>query len=160
MKNDTAVALLALAFAGVYYYFATEIPNSLLSDTVGADGLPKVYAVALGLLSLLLMARSLVSPADSGARAAPDSGVAKFLPHLRASGILVLGAGYLLLVSSFGYLLTIFLLLTAVAVYCGLKINLRAILINAIGGVSFWAVFVHLFGMPLPPGTLWQWLTG
>lgn len=160
MKNDTAVGLLALAFAAVYYYFATEIPQSLLSDAVGADGLPKVYAIALGLLSLLLMARSRFSPTGSGERAAPGSGVASLLPHLRASGILVLGVGYLLLISSLGYLLTIFLLITAVAVYCGLKLNLKLILINAAGGVVFWVVFVHLFGIPLPSGTLWPRLAG
>jgi hypothetical protein len=106
------------------------------------------------------MARSQFAPAASGERAAPGSGVASLLPHLRASGILVLGAGYLLLISSLGYLLTIFLLLTAVAVYCGLKLDLKLILINTAGGVVFWVVFVHLFGIPLPSGTLWPRLAG
>ncbi len=53
MKNGLAAGLLALALAGIYYYAAIDIPRSFLSDNVGADGLPKAYALALTLLGLI-----------------------------------------------------------------------------------------------------------
>jgi hypothetical protein len=158
MKNDLAVGLLALAFAGIYYYFASDIHRSLLSDEVGAAGLPKVYAVAVALLGGFLLWQSF------GARAAApetggDSGV-RVRQHVRAAGLLLLGVAYLVLISSLGYLLTIFLLIAAVALYCGAALNFRLLLISAAGGVVFWLVFARMFDMPLPTGTLWQWLAG
>ncbi len=158
MRNDLAVGLLALLLAGVYYYFANEIPRSLLVDQVGADGLPKLYAVALASLSVLLIAQSLLSRA-----AAADD--ARFTlkdlpPHLRALGLLALGAGYLLLISSLGYLFTVFLLLFAAALYAGTPFNFKLVFVSAGGGLLLWVMFVKLFNIPLPSGTLWRGFAG
>ncbi|HLQ25656.1 MAG TPA: tripartite tricarboxylate transporter TctB family protein [Acidiferrobacterales bacterium] len=161
MKNDLIVGLLALAFAGIYYYLANDIPRSLLADGVGADGLPKLYAVALGLLSALLILRSLASQAVPTEPVAPeDSGAISPWRQFRPLGLAGLGAGYLLLISSLGYLVTIFLLIIAVAVYSGGKMDFKLIFISAGGGILLWLVFVKMFSIPLPSGTLWQWLTG
>lgn len=156
MKSDLWVGLIALVFAGIYYYLASAIPRSLLSDAVGADGLPKVYALALGLLAILLMVRSRTAPAGPDA----DADVKDLGQHLRALGLLALGVGYLLLINVAGYLFTIFLLIAAVALYCGAKLDLKLLSVSAGGGAGFWLIFVKMFNIPLPPGTLWQWLTG
>lgn len=156
MKTDLAVGLLALAFAGAYYYLTSDIPRSLLSDNVGADGLPKLYAWTLGLLGILLVWKSVAvwarAPEPAG-----DAG-ASALQHIRALGLLVLGAAYLLLIGNLGYLLTIFLLLAAVALYCGAALDVKLASVSAAGAIVFWSVFVQLFDMPLPSGALWQWL--
>ena len=161
MNNDRTVGVLALAFAGIYYYFANGISRSLLSDQVGADGLPKLYAITLGLLSILLIVRSLASKAVPIEPVAPeDAGAISRLRRFRPLGLAGLGAGYLLLISSAGYLLTIFLLIIAVAVYSGGKMDFKLVFISAGGGILLWLVFVKMFSIPLPSGTLWQWLTG
>lgn len=155
MKHGLAVGLMALAIAGVYYYLTTDIPRSLLSDEVGADGLPKLYAVALGLLGLLSIARWWTARArapDTGAPAAPVA------HHARAIGLLVLGAAYLVLIGGLGYLVTIALLIAAVALYSGAAFDVKLLLTSAGGGIVFWLVFVKLFGMPLPAGAIWPWL--
>lgn len=148
------VGLLALTLAGVYYYFAGGISHSMLSDQVGADGLPKLYAVALGLLGAFLMARSLLFRTASAENIVFSP--RDILPHLRALGLLGLGVGYLLLISNLGYLLTIFLLLITVTVYCGAQFNFRLFFTSAVGSAIFWLVFVKMFSMPLPTGALWQ----
>lgn len=157
MNNDRAVGLLALAIAAIYYYFASDIPRSLLSDEVGAVGLPKLYAVALSLLGIFLVWSSFAVPAGPAPEGEPG---ANPLQHVRAVGLLLLGAAYLLLISSLGYLLTISLLIAAVALYCGAAFGARVLLISAAGGMVFWLVFVKMFSMPLPAGALWRWLAG
>jgi len=158
MNTERIVGLTALAFAGIYYYFASEIPRSLLADSVGADGLPKAYAVALGLLALTLVARSLKAPA--GVDAEPEAPSTTLRQHLRAFGLLGLGAGYLLLVASAGYVLTMTLLIGAMALYCGAALDWRLFVISGVGGGLFWFVFVKMFEIPLPSGTWWRWFTG
>lgn len=149
------VGVLALVFAGIYYYLANDIHRSLLSDQVGADGLPKLYAIILGVLAVFLIVKSLAFRAVA-AKAEPEPETVTALGHLRAVGLLGLGVAYLLLISKLGYLLTIFLLLVAVTAYCGAKLNLRLLLINAAGSVVFWLVFAKMFSVSLPSGTLWQ----
>lgn len=156
MKNNIVVGLLALAVAGVYYYLTDDIPQSLLADHVGADGLPKVYAWVLGLLAVLLMLKSWTARTVPVEPAAPEAGAAGIGDHLRVLGLLGLGVAYLLSISILGYALTIFLLLVAVTVYCGAKLSLRLLLISAAGSAVFWLMFVKMFQTSLPSGTLWQ----
>lgn len=158
MKNGLAAGLLALALAGIYYYAATDIPRSFLSDNVGADGLPKVYAIALALLGLVSVAQWFTTRASASA-AEPDAEAVPVWQHLRALGLLLLGVLYLVLVATLGYTLTIFLFIAAVAAYSEAKLDTKLLLISAVGAVVFWLVFVQAFGLPLPTGTLWRWLS-
>ncbi|MBA2689955.1 MAG: tripartite tricarboxylate transporter TctB family protein [Burkholderiales bacterium] len=158
MKNDVAVGLLALLFAGLYFYLASDISHSFLADPVGAAGLPKTYAIALGLLAALLIVRTLVAAAARSEAAGTDSHSPAVGRHFRALGLLVPGVAYLLFISTLGYFLTIFLLIIAVALYAGAKFNFQLISISAAGGILMWIVFVKLFSIPLPTGTLWQGL--
>lgn len=159
MKHSLAVGLLALAVAGIYYYATLDIPRSLLSDGVGADGLPKVYAAALALLGVISLARRFVARA-SASSSDVDAEAAPVLQHVRVLGLLLLGVVYLVLVASLGYPLTIFLFIAAVALYCGARLDVKLLLMSAGGGLVFWLVFVKAFGLPLPTGSVWRWLTG
>ncbi len=60
MKRDLVCGILMLVFAIAYYIVAAAIPHSTLADSVGPDGLPTSYAIALGILSLLLIANTLL----------------------------------------------------------------------------------------------------
>jgi putative tricarboxylic transport membrane protein len=159
-KNDLGLGLLALVVAGLFYYFANEIPRSLLSDQTGADGLPKLYAIILAVLGIWLIAQSYTAAAVARELEDDEPGEANMFQHVRPLGLILMGAAYLLLVGSVGYLLTICVLITIVALYCGAAADAKLLLISAGGGTAFWLVFVKLFNVPLPAGTVWSWFTG
>ena len=154
-KDDIAVGLAALVLAGVYAFFALDIAHSFLADPVGAAGLPKLYAIGLGLLALLLVARSRTprSPAKEMTEASAHRVAAS--RHLRAVGLLLPGAAYLLLISSLGYFAAIFLLLIGVTLYAGAKPGIRLISISVLGASAMWVIFDRLFNIPLPTGSVW-----
>lgn len=149
MTKDLGCGVAGLALAAAYYFLADELPRSLLSDPTGADGLPKVLAVILGVLSLLLVIGALRR--RSATAEGEDEGLSK---HLRSAGMLGLGVAYLLLVGWLGYLPTIFAFILAVALYAGTRPGWRPVAISAVGAVALWFTFVKLFGIPMPAGTL------
>jgi hypothetical protein len=69
------------------------------------------------------------------------------------------GIGYLLLVSHLGYVLTLFLMITGVIVYSGMRLSVRLVLIGAAGSVLFWIIFAMLFRTSMPSG-VWPRLFG
>jgi len=147
VRRDLVCAGLGLALAGAYYAAADALPTSLLADGVGAGGIPKLLAVALALLSLLLGARGLFlsSPA-----AAVDG------PHLRALGIAGLGLVYVAAAPHLGYPLAIALLVAAATLYYGERLR-PAVLVYAIGCAALlWLVFAKMLGVAMPAGVWWQ----
>ena len=60
MRRDLACAALGLAFAGAYWAAARGLPRSMLSDAVGADGVPRGLALLLALFSILIAMRALL----------------------------------------------------------------------------------------------------
>jgi hypothetical protein len=158
LKGDAVVGLAALVVAGVYAFFASGIPRSYLADPVGAAGLPEGYAIALALLGVLLVAQSLASPAPR--RVTVESGHDRVAAsqHFRAIGLLLPGIAYLVLISSLGYLVAIFVLIIAVALYAGARPDLKLLSVSVAGAIAMWVIFDQLFNIPLPVGSLWQGL--
>jgi hypothetical protein len=150
LTKDLGCGVAGLALAAAYYFLADALPRSLLADPTGADGLPKLLAVLLGGLSLLLVVGAL-RPRSVAAAPAEEESLGK---HLRSAGMLVLGIFYLMLVSWLGYLPTIFVFILAVALYAGTRPGWRPVAISAVGAVALWFTFVKLFGIPMPAGTL------
>jgi hypothetical protein len=159
LNRDTWIGLVMLLVAAVYWFEADKIKISPLDGPVGASGLPKSLAYALGALALVLIARSLVG-ALMTPKSAPEQPAASppladaIRPHLRAIGMLAIGVGYLLLVSWLGYIITIAALLLAVSLYIGAAWTLRTVLIAAGGGILYYLLFVQFLGIPLPPGKI------
>jgi hypothetical protein len=159
INRDAWIGLAMLLVAVVYWLEADKIKISPLDGPVGASGLPKSLAYALGLLSIILIARSLFG-ALMAPKAAPQHAVDEqtfadaMRPHLRAVGMLAIGVGYLLLVSWLGYIITIAALLLLVSLYIGAALTLRTVLIAALGGVFYYLLFVQFLGIPLPPGEI------
>jgi hypothetical protein len=147
MPRDFFCGAVGLALAALYYRAADELPTSLLSDTVGADGVPKALAVALALVSTLVLIRALALRPAAGARdeATP-------FEHLRAFGIVALGAAYAAAAPLLGYLPTIAALIAATAIYFGLRPSARLILIAALGAVFLWGIFAKILGVAMPAG--------
>jgi len=161
LNRDTWIGLVMLLIAAVYWLEADKIKISPLDGPIGASGLPKSLAYALGVFAIILIVRSafeaMVTRAASAARQeeVEEKTIADALrPHLRAIGMLVIGVGYLLLVPWLGYTITIAALLLAVSLYIGAALNLRTLLIAMIGGVVYFLLFVQFLGIPLPSGRI------
>ncbi len=148
---DFACASAAFALAAGYYLAADAIPTSLLSDGVGADGVPKLLAIILAALAGALALRTLRpggGRSDGGARAIA------FADHARPIGLTGLGMIYVALAPLLGYAVTLALLIAATLVYFGAR-NPVMIALNAIGGATLlWLTFAKLLGIAMPVGSL------
>jgi hypothetical protein len=124
----------------------------MLSDAVGADGAPKLFAMALGLLGVIQVARSL--PRTAGAVAGDAEQPTSALAHLRAIGVLAIGAAYIAVTPYLGYLLATTALIYVLTVYAGQAHSWRTLAISLGGGVVLWLSFAKLLGIALPAGLL------
>ena len=69
MSRDLQLGTLTLILAAGYYAAAAALPESLLADAVGPQGLPKIYASVLAALALALIVRALSASSTSAAPA-------------------------------------------------------------------------------------------
>jgi len=154
VNRDLVFGTAGAVIAGVYYWLATGIPQSALADIVGPRGLPMAYAVVLLALSLILIARSLRRSTDLRPRT-PDPGSRTPDPGfrlLRVTGMLAIGAVYILVVPWLGYTVTLAGLLLAVMWYLGGVVTRTIGVVAASGAIVFWLIFVRLLGIPHPGG--------
>ena len=170
MKHrDLALGGAGLAISILYYWMATLVPLSQLADAIGPQGLPKIYAVILAALSLIVLVRSVRDPGsgiqDPKGSGKPAAAVSE-LPRspipdprsrfrsrsFRALGMLLIGIVYILLVPWLGYLLSISGLIFATTYYQGGTVGRPAALVALCGGVFFWILFVAFMGIAQPPG--------
>ena len=142
MHRDRALGLAALALSGAYYWMATSLPQSRLADAVGAGGLPRVYAIILAALALILIVRSR-GPWDLGFGIRDLS---------RIGGMVAIGAAYVVVVPWLGYLLSIAGLILGTACYQGGTLNRSLVVVALGGGIFFWLLFVVFMGIPQPAG--------
>jgi putative tricarboxylic transport membrane protein len=154
-NRDLLFGVATLVVAAVYYGLAVAIPQSDLADPVGPQGLPRVYALLLAALSLILIARSLRPSATSPASSNPESRVpnpGSGIP--RVIGMLLIGVAYIVVLPWFGYLLSVAALITATIYFQGGSINGRSILVALSGAAIFWLLFIWLLRIQYPAG-LW-----
>lgn len=155
INRDFVCGLFALALAGGYYAVAADIQSSQLADDVGADGLPKTYAVALAALGSILVLSNL--PRGAVAETAGDTPTrnARDLFQLkRALGMLAIGALYVLVAPWLGYIVAIALVIVATAMYQGGKLDWKLGLTAIAGAGLLWFVFVFLLHIHQPSGAL------
>jgi hypothetical protein len=147
VRRDLVCAALGLALAAAYYAAADALPRSLLADGVGADGVPKLLAVMLAVLSVAIGARSLLARAS--AATAGDPGL---LRHLRALGVAALGAAFVALAPALGYPLALGLLLLAAALYYGAVPSPQVVIYAAGAAAILWLIFARGLGVAMPAG--------
>lgn len=148
MARDVLCGGLGLTLAGVYYLQADALPRSLLSDAVGADGVPKALAIGLAAVSAILVVRALALRPATQARSEPFD----VLVHLRALGVVGLGAAYAAAAPFLGYPLAVALLIGLTAIYFGQRPEPRLALVAAFGAAVFWSLFVKMLGVAMPAG--------
>lgn len=160
MIRDLACAAIGWLLAIAYWIAGTRLPRSLLSDEIGADGLPHGLAVALAAVSTLIAARALLARfaiSRERGQGVPSGPVGGQLPspdpvlrHLRALGVAAIGFAYLAIAPELGYLAAVTLLVAATARCYGQPFSWRMLAIAACGATVLWLVFARLLGLAMP----------
>src|SRR5690606_20142337 len=154
MRGTLVVSGLLAALAAAYWLQADALPRSRLAGHVGADGFPKMLAVALGLLAIALAVQTLLEARKrqrSGA-AAPDTTASEWKAHLRALGLIAIGAAYIIALPYLGYAVSVAIVLASVATYTGLKLSWRTAAFSLGGAAGFYVIVVRILQIPLPSG--------
>ncbi|HYG54727.1 MAG TPA: tripartite tricarboxylate transporter TctB family protein [Burkholderiales bacterium] len=136
MRRDYVCAALGLAIAGAYWLAADRLPTSLLSDSVGAGGVPKGIAVVLALLSVgVLFARLRETEKQN---------------HLKALGVAAIGFAYVAVVPFLGYFLALTALAGAAALYYGAPRGPGVLAFSLGTAALLWLLFAKLLGIAMP----------
>lgn len=145
--RDASLAFAAIALGLAWYWKAAQIEDSLLSDAVGAGGVPKALAALMAAAGALLLARSLwrAPPAEEGR---PPGA------HLKAAGLVAIILAYIWAAPVIGYVPAIALFSIAAAAYAGARISPTLAAFGLGLAAFFWVSFVKLLGIPFPTGAL------
>jgi putative tricarboxylic transport membrane protein len=161
MRSNLVTGIVLLVFSVIFWLGADTIPKSRLGGSVGADGLPKMLAITLGVLSIGFIAQTLLTARMAG----PFVGhkrkakAVDYTRHLRAVGMIVIGAVYVAIVPYLGYTLSIALLLLSIALYNGKRPSPGLLMFAVLGSIVFYLLFVRVLDVPLPAG-IWPSLIG
>jgi putative tricarboxylic transport membrane protein len=150
MNKDVLSGIILLIVAGLYHAATLQIPESSLSDEVGAQGLPRILALVLAALAVLIVFRGVLTTRKRQLADQPvteDEGEA---PPQRALGLLAIAAGYIIAAPLVGFAPALALLIAAVAIYEGAAPSWRMAVVAVAGGVAFWLLFVQLLGVEQP----------
>lgn len=150
-KRDMVGGLGLCALALAYLWGATLIPQSTLSDEVGARGLPFALGVLLALVGAIIAGKAWLARTRQ-AQAAGEQSEGAQLP--RVLGLLACVALYVLVAWLVGYVIASAVLLLAVSLYEGAPLNLRTFAVAGAGAVIFWLIFVKFLNVEQPLGKL------
>jgi hypothetical protein len=159
-QKDRLTGLLGMFVSAVYVHQASLIEDSLLADAVGVAGVPTGIGYLMCVASALLFMKSwLKSKAESSAAAEEEvepGGSAH--PHWKAVGLLALLLGFLMLVTILGFIVSIGVMVAAVAYFGGAR-ELKTLLWCAlITGPALWLSFDYALEIHLPTGMWSQWI--
>src|SRR5688572_32874905 len=102
MNKDIVSGLILLGLAGAYYWAMRQIPDSSLSDEVGAQGLPSILAILLAGLAVLIVVRGLAMSRKPQLAIAAN-GDEETAPPRRALGFLAIAAAYVVVAPLVGF---------------------------------------------------------
>jgi len=159
MRRDWIAGISLLGLSGAYYWIATQIPRSQLSDVVGAASYPKLLATILAILSLLLIVSGALAKPPVGENRKEKNAEDK-KEFLKAGGTILIGIGYLAVIKWTGYAIAVALLMLAMLLYNHEKLSWKSAGISIVGGVFFWLIFAVLFDIPVPEGVWLAWFKG
>lgn len=150
MNRDIAGGIALAVFAALYIWGAGQIQHSSLSDGVGARGIPLVLGILLVVIAAAIIGRAWLAGARGIAVGnEDDNGRLPRVLGLLACGVLYMVAGWLA-----GYVIAVFITMTAISVYEGAPWGVRTLAVAASGAVAFWLIFVKLLAVAQPAGLL------
>ena len=151
ISRDFIGGIAAIVIGSIYLVLAYNLGTSALDDLVGPAGMPRVYGWLMLGLGMALCATAAFSHWREDMQ---KEWVGEGRRIAWAAGLLGLGVIYLLIVTSVGYLVSMFLLIAATVFFHGERASVRMFAISALGAVCLWALFVHVLDVPMPPGLL------
>jgi hypothetical protein len=153
-QRDRLLAVGAAAFAASIVVASRAIEDSLLSDAVGAGGVPQGVGIVMGLAAVALFAKTFIGkPAPAAAEDADGDGGGSLLP--RTGGLVAILIVFGLLLPWLGYPLAISLLVGASGWLAGAAPRLPLLLCTVLSGPALWLMFDRLLQVRMPVGTLW-----
>ncbi|MCD2185307.1 tripartite tricarboxylate transporter TctB family protein [Rhizobium sp. GN54] len=157
LTRDFVGGVASIAIGAVYLFFAYQLRTSALDDSMGPGGLPRVYGWLLIGLGAILTIQAIVSRRMAVAGATTDEkgewdGQGRKL--LFAAGLLAIGVGYIFLVETLGYLISVAVLLLVTALYLGAGNKGRVLSVAVLGAIFLWVMFVIVLGVRMPSGLL------
>jgi putative tricarboxylic transport membrane protein len=161
-QRDRLLAVAALVFACSLVAGARALEDSLLSDAVGAGGVPQGVGIAMALAAVGLFAKSFFNPirqvAAPGATEAGCSETANKGWHAaaRTVGLVAILVLYGLLLPGLGYPLTVSLLVLASGWLAGAALKPPLFLCALGAGPLLWAIFDWALRVRMPVGSLWS----
>jgi putative tricarboxylic transport membrane protein len=153
-QRDRLTAVLTVVFAASYVSVARGIEDSLLSDAVGAGGVPQGVGLAMGAAAVALFVKSFRGPAKAGSD--PAEAAEPWLPVLlRTGGLVAILLLYALLLPLAGYVVAISALMLASGWLAGAAFRPTLWLCAGLGGPLLWTLFDRLLQVRMPVGTWW-----
>jgi hypothetical protein len=155
-QRDRLLAVGVAVFAASYVAAARGIEDSMLSDAVGAGGVPQGVGIAMGVAAVALFIKSFMGRrAPAPVEAQPSSSHEDAAGLWRTAGLVLILVGYGLLLPLLGYPLTVSLLVLASGWLAGAAFKLPLGLCAALSGPLLWALFDQLLQVRMPVGSLW-----
>lgn len=139
--GDTVASLLLVVLAILVYHWAADFPQGK-GETLGPDFFPKVLAVAVGLLAMLMMVESLLM------KKKPETETRR--NYLLTAFVAALLLAYVLILPGAGFVASTTLFLTASVYTLRRKHFLMIALISLLFTVSIFFAFKMVLKVPLP----------
>ena len=149
-KRDITGGLALCALALAYLWGATLIPQSALSDEVGARGLPFALGFLLALVGAAIAVKAWLARTGTHREESAEGGASL----RRVLGLLACVALYVLVAWLVGYIIASAVLLLAVSLYEDAPLNLRTFGVAGAGAIVFWLIFVKFLNVEQPIGKL------
>jgi putative tricarboxylic transport membrane protein len=170
-QRDRLLALATLVFAGSLIAGARGLEDSLLSDAVGAGGVPQGVGIVMGLAAVALFGKSFLSAGskpgaaavattEAPSQAPTDADANPAEPWQaaagRTAGLVAILVAYGLLLPWLGYTLTVALLVLTSGWLAGAPLKPPLLLCAVAAGPLLWALFDWALRVRMPVGSLWS----
>lgn len=158
-QKDRVLALLAAVFAVSLITAARAIEDSLLSDAVGAGGVPQGVGGVMLVAALALFGSSFreqTAAVNASHDSVAEDSATPWSVATRTAGLVIVLIGFGLLLPLLGYAATVSLLVLAVGWLAGAALRAPLLLCAAGTGPFLWALFDKALQVRMPVGSLWQ----
>lgn len=151
-RLDAITGALGLMCSLTYVYLCRQIEDSLLSDGVGASGVPMGVGIFLMAISTVLLARSTWHLLRQKTSIEVTAGDAEegWSPHLKAAGLLCILVVYVVALPILGYVISVGLLVGAISLFAGAALNRTTLACAVLSGPLLWLMFDWALEIRMP----------
>ncbi len=153
-RKDRLLGILVALFSLAYIGYAASIEDSMLADSVGAGGVPLAIGIALLIAAAALAVKSFwVKGAAPGSGEGEETEQAEHSSgHVVAACLVALLIIYVALLPVAGYIVSVSLLVFAIAALAKTPVTPRLIVSAALSGILLWVLFELALGIHMPGG--------